>query len=76
MSGHLFSQGEGLDNEESRNREIHQDQNRAMNTKQKAVIGVGLAVVIAMALYPPGLRGAFRWMTGTYMYSTAGFSDT
>jgi hypothetical protein len=24
-----------------------------MNTKQKAVIGVGLAVVIAMALYPP-----------------------
>ena len=24
-----------------------------MNTKQKTVIGVGLAVVIAMALYPP-----------------------
>jgi hypothetical protein len=24
-----------------------------MNTKQKAVIGCGLAVVIAMALYPP-----------------------
>ena len=24
-----------------------------MNTKQKAVIGVGLAVVIAMTLYPP-----------------------
>jgi hypothetical protein len=24
-----------------------------MNTKQKTVIGFGLAVVIAMALYPP-----------------------
>jgi hypothetical protein len=26
---------------------------RAMNTKQKTVIGFGMAVVIAMALYPP-----------------------
>jgi hypothetical protein len=50
-----------------------------MNTKQKAVIGVGLAVVIAMALYPPwatwcipvddrDLRVQYRWLFGRLTY--------
>ena len=46
-----------------------------MNTKQKTVIGCGLAVVIAMALYPPWstwcipvddreLQVQYRWLFG------------
>jgi hypothetical protein len=31
----------------------HRNKGRSINTKQKTVIGVGLAAVIAMAAYPP-----------------------
>ena len=50
-----------------------------MNTRQKAVIGVGLAVVIAMALYPPwatwcipvddrDLQVQYGWLFGRLNY--------
>ena len=50
-----------------------------MNTKQKTVIGCGMAVVIAMALYPPwatwcipvdvrGLQIQYGWLFGGVNY--------
>src|ERR1035437_9020571 len=56
-----------------------ENRDRAMTTRQKAVIGVGLAVVIAMALYPPwatwcipvddrDLQVQYGWLFGRLNY--------